>query len=223
MKKFILLIISLIGLLFSVNSQNQQVKSIIGTFIKANAFEGSFNVFFIDETGKEISFAIDGDYKLNGKEIIKNDPTLVDPNKPGFSGDDAYQANPEFINKKFKVSYKLIKVTQDEKDMGIQDYDKVVKLELIAPTQGSTTSGTWMLILGSFKTQNEAINSQKQFMTKYQLQTEVLSTNQFQNLTKDLYIVVNGKNMNNGEAKQLLEKIKGRNIDAYIKDAGSLK
>jgi hypothetical protein len=50
----------------------------------------------------------------------------------------------------------------------------------------------------------------------------MLNSNNFQNLTKDLYIIVGGKNLTNGEAKQLLEKIKERNVDGYIKDAGSM-
>ena len=109
-------------------------------------------------------------------------------------------------------------------------YDNLVKNKfqkdvisgLIFPNQRSTKSGTWMVILGSFKNQGEAINTQEQFLTKYQLQTEMLNSNNFQNLTKDLYIIVGGKNLTNGEAKQLLEKIKERNVDGYIKDAGSM-
>ncbi|MGA3012444.1 MAG: hypothetical protein ABSD71_00270 [Bacteroidales bacterium] len=223
MKKSIFLITILMGLSMAVNSQNQQLKSVTGTFVKANAFEASFNVIFENESGKEISFSINGDYKINGKNIIKYDPTLVDHNKPGFSGDDGYIANPEFVNKKMKVTYKLVKVSQEEKDRGIEDYEQVVKLELISSDQGQTASATWMVIFGSFKTQNEAINSQKQFMTKYQLQTEVLNSNNFQNLTKDLFIVVGGKNLTNVCAKQLLDKIKGMKIEGYIKDGGLMK
>lgn len=115
------------------------------------------------------------------------------------------------------IKYKQNKAAQ--RPLG-NDENEIKKTELSPVAQGSSTSNTWIVILGSYKNRTEAVNSQMQLLTKYQLQTEVLNTNSFQKLTKNLFIVVGGKNLTNAEAKQKLKKIKGYKIDGYIKDAG---
>ncbi len=93
-------------------------------------------------------------------------------------------------------------------------------------TQKQYSFGNLMVIVGSFKTLDEANKAQKQFMTGYKLETEVLSTNKFQNLEKDMkdmYIVVTGRGLNTDEAAQLMENLKSMKIKGYIKDAGEMK
>lgn len=83
-----------------------------------------------------------------------------------------------------------------------------------------STENTWMLILGSFRTKEEAINFKTQFDKGHQINTEILNTNDFTRLTKDLYIVVTKKDLTSSDAQKSLEEIKALSIDGYIKDAG---
>jgi hypothetical protein len=223
MKKSIFVIFFLMGLSLLVNSQDQQFKSFTGTFIKANALKGSYNVIFTDESGKEISFAINNDFKIDGKNIIKDDSRNTDNNNPGLAGDNGSVANPEFINKKMTVTYKLVNGSKNGNDKGINDYRQLINLELITTDQEHPDFGTLMVVVGMYETQDEAMNAEKQFLSKYQLQTEVISTNQFQYLEKDHYVVVTGRNLNYDEGQQLMENIKAINISGYIKEAGMMK
>ena len=50
-----------------------------------------------------------------------------------------------------------------------------------------------------------------------------MNTNNFKFLTKGLFIIVNGKNLTNAEANQLLLKNKEQRIDGFIKNAGQMK
>ena len=86
--------------------------------------------------------------------------------------------------------------------------------------QSPNSSSNWIVILGSFNTQSDAINSQNAFSSKFNVQTEVLNSNEYPNLTKNLFIVIGGKNLSNEQAKQTLQDFKGKGIEGYIKDAG---
>jgi hypothetical protein len=82
------------------------------------------------------------------------------------------------------------------------------------------TENTWMVILGSFKSEAEAINYQTQLEKNHQINSEVLNSNDFTKLTKNLYIVVSRKNLTNSDAQKSLGELKPLNIDGYFKDAG---
>jgi hypothetical protein len=214
MKRSILVIFSLLGLTLLVNSQDQQYKSTTGTFIKATASKGSYHVIFTDESGKEKSFAINNDYKIKGENLIKYDSEHADKNNPGLAGENSSIANPEFINKKMTVTYTLANGSKE---------GKIVNLELILSEQERSVIGTLMVIVGMYENQYEAINALKQFKSNYQLEVEVLSTNRFQYLVKDHYVVVPSRNLNVDEAQQLMENIKAIHVTGYIKDAGLMK
>jgi predicted Ser/Thr protein kinase len=214
MKRSIFVMFFLMGLSLLVNSQDQQFKSITGTFIRATALKASYHVIFTNESGKEISFAINPDYKIDGKNIIKSNSQPADIDTPGLASDHGSVANPEFINKKMTVTYKMITGSKE---------GKIIDLELISSETEHSEFGTLMVIVGLYETQDEATNAQKLFLSNYQLETEVLSTNLFQNLEKDHYVVVTGRNLNYDEGQQLMENIKAIKVSGYIKDAGTMK
>jgi hypothetical protein len=157
---------------------------------------------------------INPDYKIDQKNIINSNSEPADNNTPGLAGSHGSVANPEFINKKMTVTYKMINGSKE---------GKIIDLELISSGQDQSESGTLMVIVGLYETRDEAINSQKQFLSNYRLETEVLSTNLFQNLEKDHYVVVTGRNLNYDEGQQLMENIKAINVSGFIKDAGTMK
>jgi hypothetical protein len=232
MKRMLFWMIIFFGLPFSISAQNSQNKSVQGTIIYAGTTEEGSYLNLKSETGEEISFSINNPIAINGKALILYDPKRIPPPDTtsdvtpivmAGSMDEGYYLNPELTNKKVKVIYKSVKVPYNDNDPTAIDYNKIINIELLSSTQSSTSSNTWMVILGSFKTQAEAVNSQKQLSIKYQLQTEVLNTNNCQKMTKNLFIVIGGKNLTNADAKHKLEKINGYKIDGYIKDAGLTK
>lgn len=87
-------------------------------------------------------------------------------------------------------------------------------------SDGTTSESTnnWIVILGSYRTQSEAITVQIEFLKTYKIQTEILNTNNFQNLTKNLYLVVSGRDLTKEEATQTLKNIKDKGIECYIKE-----
>ena len=101
-----------------------------------------------------------------------------------------------------------------------KDNNKTVKDDVLNNNQSPNSSSNWIVILGSFNTQSDAINSQTAFSSKFNVQTEVLNSNEYPNLTKNLFIVIGGKNLSNEQAKQTLQDFKGKGIEGYIKDAG---
>jgi hypothetical protein len=214
MKKSILVIFSLMGLSLLVNSQDQQYKSTTGTFIKATASKGSYHVIFTNESGKEISYAVNKDYKIKDENIIKYDSEHADNKNAGLIGENSSVANPEFINKRMTVTYKLVNGSKER---------KIVNLELILSDQEHSAFGTLIVIVGMYETNDEAISASKQFLSNYQLQTSVVNTNKFQYLEKDHFAVVPSVNLNWDEAQQLMENIKAINVTGYIKDAGLMK
>jgi len=79
---------------------------------------------------------------------------------------------------------------------------------------------TWMVIVGSFKTEEQAGSYQQKVYNDYNLGTEILSTNDYINFAKDLFIVVTKKNVSRTTAEYSLQEIKQLGIDCYIKDSG---
>lgn len=84
-----------------------------------------------------------------------------------------------------------------------------------------TNNGTFAVIVGSFKNSIDAENLQKQCKEQYQLPTEILNTNNYEKLTKDLVIVIAGRNLSEDEAMELVKKIKSMSLNCVYKDGGA--
>ena len=79
---------------------------------------------------------------------------------------------------------------------------------------------TWMVIIGSFKTEEQANTFKHKVYNDYKLGTEILSTSDYVNFAKDLFIVVTKKNVSKTLANYSLNEIKQLGIECYIKDSG---
>jgi hypothetical protein len=86
----------------------------------------------------------------------------------------------------------------------------------------SGSESTWVVILGSFRTESEADNVVYEY-TNSGIETEVLNTNSFQYLEKDYYIVCAGRQMSQMDASQLVNTIKSKGYQAYLKNAGVMQ
>ena len=83
-------------------------------------------------------------------------------------------------------------------------------------------SGTWVVITGSYKSQDEAIHQLNKLLTKG-ITVELLNTNDFEKLSKDYYFVCAGKQLNKKSAQEISKQITEKGFEAYAKDAGSDK
>ncbi len=79
--------------------------------------------------------------------------------------------------------------------------------------------GTWVVIAGSYKSQDEAIHHLNIILSKG-ISAELLNTNDFEKLTKNYYFISVGKQLNQQSAQEISKQINEKGIEAYAKDAG---
>ena len=82
---------------------------------------------------------------------------------------------------------------------------------------------SWVVILGSHQRLTDAKNQQKILSTRKNLFTEVLNTNDFEKLAKDLFIVIAEKNLTKADAQKAASQLKKSGIECYYKDGGAFK
>lgn len=218
MKKHIILTSIVLVFVLQLVAQNNVVQGVIK---RVGATEEGDYLILETDSKQEITFINLWNLKFQGKDVIMFDQSRVRPDTTGEnmagSMDEAYYLNPDLVDKKVKITYKFVKGTKLEHDPLEEDFNEIVKIELI--NNNSSVSSNWMVILGSFKTEREAIVAQKNFLTKNSIQTEVLNSNNYQNLTKNLFIIVIAKDLSNEAAKQALQNVKVKGVEGYIKEA----
>jgi hypothetical protein len=117
------------------------------------------------------------------------------------------------------MNYKLVHYEQAGiENLKFSDYDEFDSLE----TSTNNEIGTWMVILGSFSTESDAYQLQNT-LKDAGIDSEVLNTNNFQNLSKNLFIVCGGKELIKEEASKIAYDISAQGYQAYIKDAGTIQ
>jgi hypothetical protein len=117
------------------------------------------------------------------------------------------------LNYKF-VHYEEVAI----ENLRFSDYDEFNSVV----NSSSTNNGTWMVILGSFSNESDALQL-NYTLSNDGIESEVLRTDNFQNLSKNLYFVSGGKNLNKEQATKLASDISAIGYQAYIKDAGIMQ
>jgi hypothetical protein len=87
---------------------------------------------------------------------------------------------------------------------------------------GEIPNGTWVVVLGSFKTEAEASTLLDKCKNS-NIKVELLKTNDFEKLTKDYYFVCGGKGLDKESARKIEKEIKASGFEVYTKDAGSIQ
>ena len=87
---------------------------------------------------------------------------------------------------------------------------------------GIIDGNTWIVILGSFQSESDA-NDLMERCNSSGLNTEVFSTNSFQYLAKDYFIVCSGRIFKKADAIVVAADYKSRGFENYIKNAGMMQ
>ena len=117
------------------------------------------------------------------------------------------------------MNYKLVHYEQAGiENLRFSDYDEFDSLQ----TSSNNESGTWMVILGSFSNDSDAYQLQN-ILNDAGIGSEVLNSNNFQNLSKNLFIVSAGKDLSREEAARLANEFSAKGYQSYIKEAGPMQ
>ncbi len=92
--------------------------------------------------------------------------------------------------------------------------------DVAVPSQGMTN--TWMVIVASFRDESDALGFLEKNSAVFS-DAEVINTNRFVNLAKDLYVVSAGKGLTREDAESLSQNLRATGLSPYIKEAGSEK
>ncbi len=83
--------------------------------------------------------------------------------------------------------------------------------------ENSGSDNSWIVIVGSYKNENDAINARNDLSERHSFSFEVLNTNNFPGLVRNLFIVAVGRNLEIYEAEKLLQRVSNDGIQGYIK------
>ncbi|PKP47633.1 MAG: hypothetical protein CVT95_05415 [Bacteroidetes bacterium HGW-Bacteroidetes-12] len=119
-----------------------------------------------------------------------------------------------------KENLEAMYAAAEDADM-IEEEDLIISEEKNDTLSEETaiTTETWVVVLGSFKTENEASGLIEK-CKESDISIELLNTNNFEKLTKNFYFVAGGKNLDKESAKIIENEIKSKGFDAYAKDGG---